>query len=65
MNAAVVALIVLVTARLALALQTPAARPTGRVALAAVALAVMVRWNVNSTWLIAAGAVAGVAAAAI
>jgi chromate transporter len=66
MNAAVVALLVLVTARLALALQTAGGTPDWpRLGLAAGALAVMVRWNVNSTWLIVAGGLAGVARAAI
>ncbi|HEX8912485.1 MAG TPA: chromate transporter, partial [Humisphaera sp.] len=60
MNAAVVALLVLVTARLALAIETPGGAPDWpRLGLAAAALAVMVRWNVNSTWVIAAGALAG------
>jgi chromate transporter len=64
MNAAVVSLIAVVTVKLGMAALFPQGRvDVPAVVIAAATLAVLLRWNVNSTWLIAAAAAVGLAMA--
>ena len=59
-DAAVAALLVLVTLRFAAANLAPGGQPDPfRAAVCAAALAAMLRWDVNATWLIVGGAVTG------
>jgi chromate transporter len=58
-NAAVAAMVLSVAARLAWGLQSHGHPDRLRVALAVASLAALLRWNVNSTWLILTAAVVG------